>query len=254
MIVRALSSIGDWTYGAGKNNYLSANAAVAQAIATRLQSFLGDCFFATDAGIDWFTFLGGSKNQLALHLAISAVILNTQTNGMSVVTGITTLSVILNDMTRNFVITYSATTVFGNVEGVVNQNLGVGPLAPPVSTPLLPQFNQTLLNNATATAVTGAMFNPVAFWEVDLEYFIERRTSTQSFVQRGTLVCKYDPRTASWSVDDFVLGGSSGPITGVAFTIDPSTGQVFYASDNMTGSSYVGNLIIQSLETFVAGL
>lgn len=251
MIVRALSPTGDWTFGAGKNNYLQANAAVAQAIGTRLLSFLGDCFFATNVGIDWFNLLG-NKNQLALQLAISATILNTQSLGQNVVTGITNLSLNLDHTSRLFSVTYSATSIFGPVQGVVNQNLGIG-LMPPVNN-LLPQFNQTLLNNVGATAVNNALFNKTLFWEVDLEYFIERRTATQGFVQRGTLVCKYDIYAATWSIDDFILGGSSGPTTGVVFTINASTGQVSYASDNMTGGSYVGNLIVQSLETFPAGI
>lgn len=254
MRVRALNSQGDWTFGAGQNNYLTNKAAVSQAIGTRLLMFLGDCFFATNQGIDWFTFLGGSKSQLALQLAINAVILNTQSQGVPVITEIVALNVSLNSVTRAFAITYEATTVFGTISDEVNINLGVGPLAPPVSTPLLPQFNQTLLNNVSATAITNARFNPTAFWEVDLEYFIERRDNIESFVQRGTLVCKYDVDTTSWTIDNVVLGGASGPVSGVVFTIDPSTGQVFYASDNMTGSAYVGNLIIQSLQTFVAGL
>lgn len=124
MIVRALTSLGDWTFGAGKNNYLSENAAVAQSIGTRLASWLGDCFFATNAGIDWFTFLGGSKNQLALELAINAVILNTQSDGVNVVTGIVSSNFNLNDSTRQFSVTYSVGTIFGPVNGVVTQSLG----------------------------------------------------------------------------------------------------------------------------------
>lgn len=124
MIVRALNSSGDWTYGAGLNNYLSAKAAVAQAIGTRLSSFLGDCFFATNAGIDWFNLLGG-KNQLALQLAISATILNTQSQGQQVVVKVTSLSVNLNDTTRLFSVSYTAISIFGVISATVNQNLGV---------------------------------------------------------------------------------------------------------------------------------
>lgn len=249
MIVRALDSTGDWTFGAGKNNYLQNNAAVAQSIGTRLLMFLGDCFFATNQGIDWWTFLGGSKNQLALNLAINAVILNTEN-----VTGIVQVSVNLDDATRAFSIVYEATTSFGNVSGVVNQNLGVGPLAPPISNPLLPQFNEPLVNNVGATVITNAVFDSSLYWEIDLEYFLERRTSTQGFVQRGTLVCKFDIDAEAWSITNVVLAGSSGPITGVDFTIDPTSGQVSYASDDMTGSNYVGNLIVQSMATFLAGV
>ena len=247
MIVRALSSTGDWTFGASKDNYLSANAAVAQSIGTRLLSFLGDCFFDTSAGIDWFTFLGGSKSQLALELAISAVILNTEN-----VTGISTLSVGLVDSTRAFSITYSVTTTFGNLSGVVNQNLGLS-VTPPVNN-LLPQFNQTLLNNVSATAIANAIFSSAVFWEVDLDYYIECRTSTQGFTQRGTLIVKYDPYALVWSITNNVLSGSSGPNTGVTFTVNPTTGQVYYASDNVTGSNYVGNLILEATNAFVAGV
>lgn len=252
MRVRALTSTGDWTYGAGLNNYLNANAAAAQAIGTRILSFLGDCFFATSAGIDWFNLLG-SKNQLALQLAINTTILNTQSQGQQVVTEITNLSLNLNDTTRVFTVSYQVKTIFGTVEGVVNQNLGVGLMAPPFNN-LLPQFNQTLLNNVSATLITNAKFDSAVFWEVDLEYFIERRSTSYGYVQRGTLICKFDFNSSLWSITNNILAGSSGPDTGVTFTINSSTGQVYYASDNMAGSSYVGNLIVQSLESFTAGV
>jgi hypothetical protein len=254
MIVRALTSKGDFTFGAGKNNYLVGRVAVGQAIATNLMMFLGDCFWATNTGLDWWTFLGGSKAQLSLQLAINATILNTQSNGVNVITNLNAAVVSLNTVTRQFSVTYDVTTIFGNIQSVVNINLGVGPLAPPAITPLLPQFNQTLLNNISATAITNAAFNSTAWWEVDLDYYIERRDSASSYNQRGILICKFDPKTSLWSIDNTVLSGSSGPTTGVTFSINSSTGQVYYASDNMTGSGYVGNLIIESDETFVAGL
>lgn len=110
MIVRALDTNNDWTFGAGKSNYKSGNAAVAQNIQTRLMSFLGDCFFSIGAGIDWFTFLGGSKSQLALNLAISSTILNTAN-----VTGLKQMNLSLDPKTRNFFITYRVQTIYGVV-------------------------------------------------------------------------------------------------------------------------------------------
>lgn len=252
MITRALSSSGDFTYGAGKNNYLSGEGAVAQTIGTNLLMFLGDCFFATNQGIDWWTFLGGSKNQTALQLAISAVILNTLSDGNPVVTGITAVSVNLNDTTRQFSVVYDVTTIFGNIQGVATQNLGIGAVNPPVFN-LLPQMNQTLLNNVGATAINGAVFASSAFWEVDLEYFATRRSTAGNFEERGTLFCIFNSQSQIWTIDKLVESGSSGPTTGVAFTIDPASGQVYYASDNLGGTGYVGNLIINSLQTFVAG-
>lgn len=105
MIVRSIDVVNDWLFGRGANDYKSKNDAIAQSIKTRLQSFLGDCFFNTAAGIDWFNLLG-SKNQLALNLAISAVILNTEN-----VTGIKQLSVSLTS-DRVFSVTYRVQTTY----------------------------------------------------------------------------------------------------------------------------------------------
>ena len=119
MRVRAITSLGDWTFGAGQNNYKQANQAIAQNVQTRCLSFLGDCFFDINAGIDWFNFMGGSKNQLALQLALSAVILNTDG-----VQGILALNVNLNHVTRRFTVTYSATTIYSTVTSSFQYDLG----------------------------------------------------------------------------------------------------------------------------------
>ena len=115
MRVRALDGTHDWTFGKGRNNYLRDNAAVAQNIDTRLNSFLGDCLFDSGAGIDWFNLLG-NKNRLALNLAVSAVILNT-----AYVSGILQLSINL-DSARNLTITYRVQTVFSRISSVFQFN------------------------------------------------------------------------------------------------------------------------------------
>lgn len=117
MLLRALDTSGDWTYGQGKNNYLTRNRAVAQNIQCRLLSFLGDCFFDINAGIDWFTYLGG-KDQISLNLAVSAVILNTQD-----VTGVKQLSIALNRTTRNLTITYVVQTTYSVLSGAFQYDL-----------------------------------------------------------------------------------------------------------------------------------
>jgi hypothetical protein len=118
MRVRALDANGDWTYGQGQNNYKVNQAAIQQNIQTRCLSFLGDCFFDLGAGIDWFNFLGGSKDQLALQLAISAVILNT-----SGVTGINLVLVSLDDTTRQFTVQYQVQTVYSVLTGAFTYDL-----------------------------------------------------------------------------------------------------------------------------------
>jgi hypothetical protein len=109
MSTRALDSNGDWTFGSGINNYLTGNAEVAQNIKTRLQCFLGDCFFDTGMGVDWFNLLG-SKQQVALQLSIAAVILNTQ-----YVTGGLQLSVSYNEKTRGISIIFQVQTTYSQL-------------------------------------------------------------------------------------------------------------------------------------------
>lgn len=105
MIVRALDSTGDWQFGKSKNDYISNNNTVKQNIKTRLLSFLGNCFFDITAGIDWFNFLS-SKNQAALNLSISSVILNTAN-----VTGLLQLTVSLTE-NRLFSVSYNVQTAY----------------------------------------------------------------------------------------------------------------------------------------------
>jgi len=112
MRVREIDSSGDWLFGKGQNDYLTANPAIAQNINTRLGSFLGDCFFDLKAGIDWFNQLG-AKDQTALNLSISAVILNTVG-----VTGILQLSANTDPRTRRFTVVYKVATVNSTVTGV----------------------------------------------------------------------------------------------------------------------------------------
>lgn len=118
MIVRALDGNNDWTFGRGKNNYLSGRNALGQLIATRLRSFLGDCFFATADGINWFTLLG-AKDKLAIEVAVSTVIKNTPG-----VTKLTQLSVTL-DPKRNLSISYSVDTVFSQANNEPSPITGI---------------------------------------------------------------------------------------------------------------------------------
>jgi hypothetical protein len=118
MIVRALDENGDWTFGSGIQNYLTLNAAIAQCIRTRFLSFLGDCFFATSDGIDWFNLLG-PNNQLSINLSINASILNLtgMVNGQTVnlVTGILQLSFKL-DAEREFDVKYQVSTIYSSTQ------------------------------------------------------------------------------------------------------------------------------------------
>lgn len=113
MIVRGLDVNGDWLYGKGRNDYKSGISAIAQDIQCRLNSFLGDCFFDTSAGVDWFNLLGG-KNQLAVSLAVSATILNTEN-----VVSLVELSISLNPVTRQLTIAYKVKVNVGTFVNLI---------------------------------------------------------------------------------------------------------------------------------------
>lgn len=105
-IVRALDSSGNWTFGRGKNNYKQMNDAIQQNIQTRLYSFLGDCFFSVNDGMDWFNLLG-SKNTVKLRLAVAACILNTDG-----VVSVNEISVSFDTAMRKISIGYSVNTIY----------------------------------------------------------------------------------------------------------------------------------------------
>jgi hypothetical protein len=120
MIVRAITSDGDFLFGKGKNDYRRENDAITQCIGTRLRSLLGNCFFDLGAGIDWFNLLG-SKNQSGLNLALSAVILNTEG-----VIGLLQISSDLDFITRQFTVIYRVKTVYSTQTSTFNFNSVVG--------------------------------------------------------------------------------------------------------------------------------
>lgn len=105
MRVRSLDANHDWNYGKGKNDYLLNNNAIIQNINTRLQSFINDCFFDAEAGLDWWNLLGG-KSQVAVELAVTRQILNS-----TGVTALSQLSVVVSD-NRNILIQYQVVTVY----------------------------------------------------------------------------------------------------------------------------------------------
>lgn len=115
-IVRAIDDTGDWLFGKGGQDYKRNKQAVAQNIRTRLNMFLGDCFFATNDGIDWWNLLGG-KNQLAIQLAVSTTIINTEG-----VQSLLQLSAVL-DATRTLSLQYSVQTPFGTTTDTIRQQV-----------------------------------------------------------------------------------------------------------------------------------
>lgn len=107
MSSRAIDALtGDWTFGQGRQNYLTGAAEINQDIATALKVFLGECFFDTSFGVDWWNLIGGYDPK-GIIMQCRRVI-----SGRPGVTRITRVDAELDARTRAMTIAYSVSTVF----------------------------------------------------------------------------------------------------------------------------------------------
>lgn len=104
MIVRQVDSNNDFTFGGGKGNYISAQLAISQNVKTRIMEFLGDCFFNTQAGIDWFNLMDKGR-EADLLKSIQLTILGTEG-----VVGINSFDYTLVD--RKLTVSYDVKTIY----------------------------------------------------------------------------------------------------------------------------------------------
>lgn len=120
MIIRKIDADNDWTFGQGLSNYAINEEAIDENIKTRLLSWIGDCFFALQDGIDWKQRLDvGQKD--ALEDEIRSLIL--QSYG---VMGINSIDVVFNSLTRVIGITYNIQTIYSSsFETTLQQSAGV---------------------------------------------------------------------------------------------------------------------------------
>jgi hypothetical protein len=110
---RSLSPAGDWTWGAGRQNYSAGLAAIQIDIQTALQMFLGEAFWDLTFGVDWWNLIGG-KDENSIIIQTRTVIL-----GCWGVQQITSMSALLNRTTRNLNLTYAINTIYGRLAGTV---------------------------------------------------------------------------------------------------------------------------------------
>lgn len=106
MIFRQLDADHDWTFGKGIANYAQNDQAIALDVQTSLLSWVGDCFFDLQAGIDWSRLLdtGQQKN---LQIALETNIL--QRYG---VVNVSAASAFFNADTRKLNVSFNITTIF----------------------------------------------------------------------------------------------------------------------------------------------
>lgn len=106
MIIRKVDAENDWNFGKGKADYAVDDQAIQQNVKTRLLSWVGDCFFAIQEGVDWKHRLDIGQDK-ALAQEMRSVIL--QAFG---VTKVKTLDIIFDHTTRAFRVSYEIQTIF----------------------------------------------------------------------------------------------------------------------------------------------
>lgn len=115
MKIRTIDAEGDWQFGKGLQSYQYENNAISENIKTRLMSFLNDCWFDMNAGLDWFRLLGEKNKKSEIELTVQGIILQSY--------GVVRLNKIISDFdgaTRNLVLQYNIDTIFSpNVENTV---------------------------------------------------------------------------------------------------------------------------------------
>lgn len=106
MIIRNLDKNKDWCFGHGLSDLLSDDDAIMLNIETRLNEWVGDCFFAVQNGVDWYNGLDrGMKEYLdrrikeiiiesfgVVQVLIYESIIDVRTRKLTINTSITTIN------------------------------------------------------------------------------------------------------------------------------------------------------------------
>jgi hypothetical protein len=117
MTFRNIDGSGDWTFGQGRQNYLRDQNAVAANIATRLRSYLNDCFWALDAGVDWWNLLGTTNPTAQTNIIIQTRAVLANSFGVIRINSVVATT---DRATRRMSLTYNVDTIFTrNLVGTV---------------------------------------------------------------------------------------------------------------------------------------
>jgi len=117
--IRAIDANNDWEFGQGLGSYRADQEGLAQNIKTKLQEWVGDCFFAADAGIDYNTRLNPNQQNL-LEQDVKSLILKVEG-----VVELTTLSVVFANRTLSM--SYSIRTIYSpSIQNLIRDQVEVG--------------------------------------------------------------------------------------------------------------------------------
>lgn len=78
MATRSVDINNDWVFGNSLLNYKIELDEVKQNIITSLKSWVGDCFFDLEAGVDWYNYLGSYGQEENLKNNIIEVVNNVE--------------------------------------------------------------------------------------------------------------------------------------------------------------------------------
>lgn len=77
MIIRKIDNANDWLFGHGLSDYAADQAGIEENVKTRLQSWVGDCFFALQDFVDWRSRLDAGQQSNLLN-ELKTVILQSE--------------------------------------------------------------------------------------------------------------------------------------------------------------------------------
>lgn len=116
MITRAIDSSGDWTFGKGKSDYRRNQEALKQDIKTKINEWVGDCFFNQNAGIDWQNRLAAGNQESRLEEELTNLIL--KIDGV-----INVISLSATRVDRKFSVNYQIETIYSqNAQRIIEEN------------------------------------------------------------------------------------------------------------------------------------
>ena len=107
MRIRRLKDDGDWAFGKGLSSYNFEDAAIGEDIQTKLKSFLNDCWFDQEFGVDWFRLLGTKGTRDEIKLTVRSVILRVEG-----VVRVNEISALFDGVTRSLTIQYNVDTIY----------------------------------------------------------------------------------------------------------------------------------------------
>ena len=106
--------------------------------------------------------------------------------------------------------------------------------------------SQALANNSGPLDVVGFEFDKTLVATRIALYTIERKTDTQSVQESGIVFCTYNSKDDNWRVSSFSLHDDAG-VEFSTSAVDANIEKLEYTTNDLTGTTYSGNLSLTSL-------